>query len=58
MPYKSLAQERFFNANKAKIGASVVNEFNSASKGLRLPKKVKTPMRVGGLLKIRKPRGF
>ncbi len=41
MPYKSLKQERYFNANKAKIGTKVVNEFNKASKGKKLPLKVK-----------------
>ncbi len=64
MPFKSLAQERYFNANRGKLAAQGVNvnEWNAASKGLRLPKRAKapkaTPMRVGGLLKIRKPRGF
>ena len=41
MPYKSLAQERYFNANRSKIGAKVVDEFNAASRGLKLPKKLK-----------------
>jgi len=41
MPYKSVKQERFFNANKKKIGAKVVDEFNAASKGKKLPKKAK-----------------
>ena len=39
-PYVSRAQEKYFNANKSKIGARVVNEFNQASKGMNLPKKV------------------
>jgi hypothetical protein len=41
MPYKSQAQEKFFNANKAKLekqGVSV-EEWNKASKGKKLPKK-------------------
>lgn len=37
MPFKSDAQRKFMNANKGKIGSSVVNEFNKASKGLMLP---------------------
>lgn len=43
MPYKSLAQERYFNANRAKLekhGVDV-NEWNQASKGKKLPRKVK-----------------
>lgn len=41
MPYKSQAQERFFNANKAKLESQGVNvdEWNQASKGKTLPKK-------------------
>lgn len=41
MPYKSLAQERYFNANKAKLEAQGVNvdEWNQASKGMTLPEK-------------------
>ena len=40
MPYKSLAQERFFNANRSKLEKQGVNvdEWNAASKGKRLPK--------------------
>jgi len=44
MPYKSLQQERFFHspgAKKAGITPSEVKEFDQASKGLHLPKKVK-----------------
>ena len=43
MPYKSLAQERYFNANRqqlAKQGVSV-DEWNKASKGIALPMRVK-----------------
>ena len=39
MPYKSLAQERYFNANRGKLekqGVSV-SEWNQASKGKDLP---------------------
>jgi len=41
MPYKSLAQERYFNANRSKMEAQGVDvdEWNSASKGLKLPRK-------------------
>ena len=40
MPYKSLAQERFFNANRAKLEKQGVDvgEWNAASKGKALPK--------------------
>lgn len=43
MPYKSKAQEKYFNANKKKLEAQGVNvnEWNKASKGLKLPKKKK-----------------
>lgn len=43
MPYKSKAQERFFNANKAELEAKGVDvdEFNAASKGKKLPNKLK-----------------
>lgn len=39
MPYKSDSQRKFFNspAGQAKLGPSVVNEFNQASKGMNLP---------------------
>jgi len=58
MPYKSLAEERFFHTDTAKkkgISASTVKEFDQASKGMKLPKKVssKDPLnkamgKVGG----------
>jgi len=43
MPYKSKAQERFFNANKPELEAKGVDvdEFNAASKGKKLPHKLK-----------------
>ena len=43
MPYKSLAQERYFNVNKVKLEKQGVdvNEWNQASKGKKLPAKVK-----------------
>lgn len=43
MPYKSLAQEKFFNANVGKrrgITPAVVAEFDAASKGMTLPTRV------------------
>lgn len=42
MPYKSIAQERFFNANRSELEAKGVDvgEWNSASKGKKLPKKL------------------
>ena len=41
MPYKSLAQERYFNVNRAKMERAGVNvdEWNQASKGKKLPKR-------------------
>jgi hypothetical protein len=43
MPYKSQAQRAYFNANKAKMESQGVSvkEWNEASKGKKLPKKVK-----------------
>lgn len=43
MPYKSKAQERFFNANRKKLEKQGVDvdEWNKASKGKKLPAKVK-----------------
>ena len=43
MPYRSVAQERYFNANKGKLEKQGVdvNEWNAASKGKKLPAKVK-----------------
>jgi len=41
MPYSSDRQRRFFNSptGKAKLGQEKVNEFNQASKGMKLPEK-------------------
>jgi hypothetical protein len=43
VPYKSKAQEKFFNVNKKELEKKGVNvnEWNKASKGKKLPKKVK-----------------
>ncbi len=45
MPYKSLAQERYFNTNKEKLEKQGVNvnEWNKASKGMDLRSKVSRP---------------
>lgn len=39
MPFKSIKQERYFNANRAKLEAQGVNvdEWNKKSKGKNLP---------------------
>lgn len=39
MPYKSDRQRKFFNSptGKSKLGQEKVNEFNQASKGMKLP---------------------
>ncbi len=58
MPFKSLAQERWGNSasGRAALG-SKLDEFNAASKGLKLPAKVGKPMaKPKGILKIKKPR--
>ena len=41
MPYKSKAQQGFFHANVGKKGItkSMVSEYDSASKGMKLPKR-------------------
>ncbi len=43
MPYKSLKQAAFFNIHKKELEKKGVdvNEWNAASKGMDLPKKVK-----------------
>lgn len=44
MPYKSKKQEAFFHTDTAKdkgISKKTVEEFDEASKGLKLPKKAK-----------------
>lgn len=48
MPYKSQAQERYFNANRKKLEREGVDvdEWNRASKGKKLPK------RAGSLSKL------
>ena len=43
MPYKSLAQEAYFHRNKKKLESQGVNvsEWDRASKGKKLPKRIK-----------------
>lgn len=41
MPYKSEAQRKYFNANKNKIGAKVVEHWNKETGNKQLPKRVK-----------------
>lgn len=50
MPYKSEAQRRFFHAAEARgdISKKTVKEFDTASKGMDLPEKVKKHMSDGG----------
>jgi hypothetical protein len=45
MPFKSKAQQGYFNANRAKLEAQGVDvdEWNSASKGKKLPAKAPKP---------------
>lgn len=47
MPYRSLAQERYFNANREKLERDGVNvaEWNQASKGMKLPEHAKSAAR-------------
>lgn len=43
MPYKSLQQMKYFNVHKKELERQGVNvdEWNKASKGMKLPKKAK-----------------
>lgn len=45
MPFKSMAQERYFFANKKKLEKQGVNvhEWASASKGMKLPERAAAP---------------
>jgi len=45
MPFKSKAQAAYFNANKAKLERQGVDvdEWNNASKGIKLPARAKKP---------------
>ena len=48
MPYKSLAQERYFNSNRAKLEKQGVNvdEWNKASAGKKLPMRINKKVKV------------
>lgn len=50
MPYKSRAQEKYMNWSAAhgKIKQSIVDEFNRASKGMKLPEHVKKKKKYQG----------
>jgi hypothetical protein len=45
MPYRSQAQRKYFHANRKKLEAQGVNisEWDTASKGKKLPKRAKKP---------------
>ena len=49
MPYKSKAQEAYFNANRGKLESQGINvdEWNQASKGLKLPTRARQPSKRG-----------
>ena len=57
MPYVSSAQEKYFNANKKALEAKGVdvNEWNQASKGLNLPKRIKRKVMHAGRRSSRVP---
>jgi len=59
MPYKSNVQRRAMNAKAAsgEISQSVVDEFNAASKGKKLPERVKKKKKDGGLATWAKAHG-
>lgn len=59
MPYASDAQRRYFNAQRGKdIPADVVDEFNEASRGMKLPEKIgKVKKKKNKLKKIGKAMG-
>lgn len=41
MPFKSEAQRKYFNANKQKLGAKMVEHWNKATGNKKLPKYAK-----------------
>lgn len=57
MPFKSEAQRKFMNAAAARgeIKPSVVDEFNKASKGMKLPRKIEKNYN-GGEVKTKEER--
>jgi len=60
MPYKSRAEDAYFNKNRAKLEAQGVDvdEWNAASKGMKLPERVKSPAKSKprGVLRMRAPK--
>ena len=56
MPYKSEAQRAYFNANRAKMERQGVDvdEWNSASKGMKLPKRAKGKDKKSGWASLAK----
>lgn len=54
MPYKSDAQRRYFHAaeDRGDISSKTVHEFDEASKGKKLPEKVKKKARGGEVEKV------
>ena len=57
MPYKSKAQEAYFNIHRAELERKGVNvdEWNKASKGKKLPERVtKVPEKVNKLRSMKK----
>jgi len=53
MPYKSVKQERYFNANRKSLERQGVDvdEWNASSKGMKLPTVAKSKPRGNGLRK-------
>lgn len=41
MPYVSEKQRKYFNANKDKLGKAMVEHWNRATEGKKLPQRVK-----------------
>ena len=62
MPFKSVKQERYFNANRGKLESQGVNvdEWDKSSKGLKLPESVpipgQKPQMASGLINFLKKR--
>jgi hypothetical protein len=56
MPFKSEAQRAYFNANRAKLEREGVDvdEWNSASKGMKLPKRAKGKDKKSGWASLAK----
>jgi hypothetical protein len=56
MPFKSEAQRAYFNANRAKMERQGVDvdEWNAASKGMKLPKRAKGKDKKSGWTSLAK----